>query len=145
MSPSVGGSLNKFRFQTGKFMTLWSSTPPHASPRPRPRPSTKGHVCLTHCLSKTRMFSAGLYCVPWGKESFSLCLHGSSHPQREQWSWEPLTGLDSTASPCSEKGHAVPSPAPHKIFLFLTGLGSKPPLFSLEACQGILALLDVSF
>jgi len=30
-------------------------------------------------------------------------------------------------------------------FCSFTGLGSKQPLFSLEACQGILALLDVSF
>lgn len=96
----------------------------HAPPclPPPPRPSTKGHVCLTHCLSKTRMFSAGLYCVPWGKESFSLCLHGSSHPQREQWSWEPLTGLDSRPGQhclsLFRKGPCSPQPSPTQNLSF---------------------------
>lgn len=45
-----------------------------------------------------------------------------------------------------EKGHAMPSwPAPMCSSCSSPGLGSTQPLFSLDACQSILALMDVSF
>lgn len=46
----------------------------------------------------------------------------------------------------SKKGCAILGPAPHAHSVYLpAGLGSAKPRFSLDACQGILALLDVSF
>lgn len=68
----------------------------------------------------------------------------SSH---KWWLLEPMAGLDSPVCSCSEKGHARPSWAsPHTDRLCsFTDLGNAQPVFSRDACQGILALLDVSF
>nr|XP_031540914.1 calpain-14 [Vicugna pacos] len=76
--------------------------------------------------------------------STALSLPACPHPQERWWLFEPMASLDSISSPCSEKSHTVLGQPHADSFCSFTGLWSTQPHFSLEACQGILALLDLN-